>query len=159
MNREKQVRFSKLVHNNWNLPKGKTLWIHGDEKWFYGLVPRANAKACEELGVKVQSYSAHHKNSISKVMCHATVGFLFDKTPENGGEGFLIGLQRCQGMKMALRNTGKRKLSTGVSSKQRGLCYPVDCNITGSDIGTPTEPKFALKDLWQHFLFPVIESL
>jgi hypothetical protein len=44
-----------------------------DEKWFHSLVPRSNAKACEELGIMKQSYSAHHKKHIAKVMVHCTV--------------------------------------------------------------------------------------
>jgi hypothetical protein len=46
-----------------------------DEKWFHGLVPRANAKSCEELGIMKQTYSAHHKKHIAKVMVHCTVAY------------------------------------------------------------------------------------
>jgi hypothetical protein len=35
------VTFSKLLRSNWNLPKAKYLWIHDDEKWFYGFVTRS----------------------------------------------------------------------------------------------------------------------
>jgi hypothetical protein len=34
-------------------------------------------------------------------MAHATVGFCFEGTPENEGEGLLISLNRCQAYKMA----------------------------------------------------------
>ncbi len=34
-----------------------------------------------------------------------------------------------------------------------------DCNVTGTDIGTPTKPKFALKNLWEHVLIPTLELL
>jgi hypothetical protein len=64
-NRDKQVAFSKhvLVHNKWGLGAEvkKVLWVMCDEKWFHGLAPRSNAKACEELDIMKQSYSAHHK--------------------------------------------------------------------------------------------------
>ncbi len=63
-NRAKQVAFSRRVQNLWELDKvqhQKILWIMCDEKWFSGLVPRTNAKACVELGIAKQSYSAHHK--------------------------------------------------------------------------------------------------
>jgi hypothetical protein len=33
-----------------------------DEKWFYGLVARTFAKACESLGIKKQSFSCQHKS-------------------------------------------------------------------------------------------------
>jgi hypothetical protein len=49
-----------------------------DEKWFHGLVPRANAKSCEELGIEKQTYSAHHKKHIAKVMVHCTVAYCFE---------------------------------------------------------------------------------
>jgi hypothetical protein len=79
-NRAKQVAFSQHVHNKWGLgPEvNKVLWVMCDEKWFHGLVPRANAKSCEELGIMKQTYSAHHKKHIAKVMVHCTVAYCFD---------------------------------------------------------------------------------
>ncbi len=35
-------------------------------------------------------FSVPHKKHISKVMAHATVGFYFNGSPENGGEGLLL---------------------------------------------------------------------
>jgi hypothetical protein len=61
-----------------------------DEKWFHALVLRTNAKACEALGMLKSSYSA-----TGKVMLHCTVGYLFTDDPELGGQGFLIGCNRC----------------------------------------------------------------
>ena len=95
-NREKQVVFAKDVHSGHGLPinpKG-VLWVHSDEKWFHALVPRRNAKACEELGISKESYSVHHKSHIGKVMGHATVGYHFKGTPDDGGDGYMIGLHR-----------------------------------------------------------------
>jgi hypothetical protein len=49
---------------------------------------------------------------------HGTVGYCFHGDPELGGEGFLLGLHRCQSYKVMLRKvneqtvdpiTGKRK--------------------------------------------------
>ncbi len=91
------------MHNLWGLPKDSgrpILWIMCDEKWFHALVPRSNAKACETLGLKKSSYSAHHKSHIGKVMIHCTVGYLFKDNPELGGQGFLIGVNRCAGFKL-----------------------------------------------------------
>ncbi len=53
----------------------KVLWVMCDEKWLHGLVPRVNAKSCEELGIMKQTYSAHHKKQIAKVMVHCTVAY------------------------------------------------------------------------------------
>ena len=85
------MEFSKHVHNRWGLRRNqKFLWIMSDEKWFHALVPRQyhqllfspvcaclttlcfvadrnNAKSCAELGIRKQSYSAHHKKHIGKV--------------------------------------------------------------------------------------------
>ena len=66
---KKQCAHSKIVvENNFNLPPGsKILWVHSDEKWMKALVPRSNAKSCEELGVVRDSYSVHHKCHIDQV--------------------------------------------------------------------------------------------
>jgi hypothetical protein len=40
-----------------------------------------------------------------------------------------------------------------------GAVIATDCNVTGTDIGTPTKPKFALKNLWEHILIPALERL
>ena len=39
-----------------------------DEKWFYGLVARTFAKACESLGITKQTFSCQHKSHINKVV-------------------------------------------------------------------------------------------
>ncbi len=54
------------------------------KKWFYGLVARTFAKACESLGIRKQSFSCRHKSHITKVMGHGTVGYCFDSDPELG---------------------------------------------------------------------------
>jgi hypothetical protein len=73
--REKHVKFSKLLRSNWNLPKLKHLWIHYDEKWFYGFVTQSNAKKCPELGLKKEMHAIYHRNHISKVMAVAFTGY------------------------------------------------------------------------------------
>ncbi len=100
-NREKQVVFSKYVHNHWGLPDTPTkiLWMHSGEKLVNALVPRINAKACSELGLERQSHSAHHKSHSGKVMAHCTVDYCFDYIVEDGGDGYLIGLHRCANFK------------------------------------------------------------
>ncbi len=35
----------------------------------------------------------------------------------------------------------------------------VDANVTGSDRGTASKPKFALKDLWENNIFGTIDGL
>ena len=169
-NREKQVTFSKHVHNRWGLPvtTTKILWIHSDEKWFHALVPRNNAKACTELGLARSSYSAHHKSHIGKVMAHCTVGYCFDMNVEDGGDGFLIGLHRCANFKVPLRDvrysrkdpiTNKITFAGNAIKHPKGVPYLVDCNVTGSNPGTATVPCFPLKLLWEHSLMPAIKAM
>ena len=105
-NREKQVEFSKHVHNRWGLAKGtKILWTMSDEKWWWGLVARTFSKLCPELGVDKSSFLVHHKEHITKVMGHATVGYLFTDDPERDGEGYCIGLHRCESFRVCLKST------------------------------------------------------
>jgi hypothetical protein len=88
-------------------------------------------------------------------MAHATVGYCFDGDPENGGEGLLIGLSRCQAYKVAQKGyRGK-----GGVKVVKGDCLLTDCNVTGTDVGTPVKPKFALRALWEYSLLPSLDAL
>jgi hypothetical protein len=89
--REKHVKFSKLLQSNWNLPKAKYFWIHCDEKWFYGFVTRSNAKKCPELGLKKEMHAIYHQNHISKVMSVAFTGYTVDDHVESGGDELKLG--------------------------------------------------------------------
>ncbi len=89
-NRIKQVQFSQHVRNRWGLGDNqKILWTmrcrhriiyfptlpinltpvpthtHSDEKWFYSLVARTFAKACESLGTRKQTFPCQHKPHIT----------------------------------------------------------------------------------------------
>ena len=88
-------------------------------------------------------------------MAHATVGFCFDGNPENGAEGLLIGLNRCQAFKVA-QKTYRGK---GGVKVVKGDCLLTDCNVTGTDIGSPDKPKFALRALWEYGLLPSLDAL
>ena len=88
-------------------------------------------------------------------MAHATVGYYFDGDPENGGQGLLIALNRCQAFKVAQKSyRGK-----GGVKVAKGDCLLTDCNVTGTDIGTPDKPKFALRALWGYGLLPSLDAL
>ena len=156
INRTKQIAFSKHVHNRWGLARDqKFLWTMSDEKWWFGLVARSFAKMCPALGIEKEVFSVHHKKHIAKVMAHATVGYFFNEDPENGGDGVLIQMQRCQAFKVAQKSyRGKG----GVTVK-KGDCILTDCNVTGTDIGTPDKPKFALRLLWEFGLLPSFDAL
>jgi hypothetical protein len=97
----------------------------------------------------------HHKKHISKVMAHATVGYMFTGSPENGGEGILIQLQCCQAFKVAQRGyRGK-----GGRPVKKGDLILTDCNVTGTDTGTPDKPKFSLRLLWESCLLSSMDAL
>jgi hypothetical protein len=87
-------------------------------------------------------------------MGHETGGYLFHDSPENGGKAFLIGLHRCQNYKVVQRaiNETKKDSVTGKITRKGNLVKNkvgdmvlVDCNVKGSDNGTPSDPKFALR--------------
>jgi hypothetical protein len=90
-------------------------------------------------------------------MSHATVGYLFYDTPENGGNAFLIGLHRGQSYKVVQRTINETKKDSVIGKITRkgnpvknkvGDMVLVDCNVKGSDNGTPSDPKIALRTLW-----------
>ena len=101
-------------------------------------------------------------------MGHATVAYLFSDNPENGGKGFLIGLHRCQNYKVVARTTtestrdpvtGKIKRKGNPIKNKLGDIILVDCNVKGSDNGTPSDPKFALRTLWEAIILPAYDAL
>ena len=96
---------NKMKDENGNLPNGKkrVLLVHCDEKWFWGLVLRAFAKACEEIGVKKRDYAAFHRSHINKVMAIAFVAAVFDGSLESGCEVVKLPLVRAQAPKIAER--------------------------------------------------------
>jgi hypothetical protein len=109
-----------------------------DEKWWFGLVSRTFAKMCPALGIAKEVFAAHHKKHISKVMAHATVGYFFTGDPEQGGEGILLQFQRCQAFKVAQKSyRGK-----GGIPVKKGDMVLTDCNVTGTDLGTPDNLNF-----------------
>jgi hypothetical protein len=155
-NRLKQINFSQHVRNRWGLgDNAKILWTMSDEKWWFGLVARTFAKMCPALGIEKEVFSVHHKKHISKIMAHATVGYYFNGSPENGGEGLLINMQRCQAFKVAQ----KAYRGKGGHPVRKGDLILTDCNVTGTTTGTPANPKFALRLLWEHSLLPQLDAL
>ena len=100
-------------------------------------------------------FNVTYQYLLMKVMAHATVGFCFEGDPESGGEGLLIGLNRCQASKVAQRAyRGK-----GGIKVVKGDCLLTDCNVTGTDVGSPDKPKFALRALWEFGLLPSLDAL
>ena len=144
------------------------LMLSSDEKWFYRLVARTFAKACESLGIQKQSFCCQHKSHITKVMGHGTVGYCFDNDPELGGTGYLIGIHRCQSYKVMQKQvreqtvdavTGKRLSKGNPIKHNRGDLVLTDCNVTGSNYGTASKPKFPLMELWKTVLLPELDAL
>jgi hypothetical protein len=164
--KEKHVAFPTRLWNNWNLPCQKILWINYDEKWFYGWVSRSNAKMCEILGLDKTHTYLYHKCHINKVMAVAFTAYAFDSNVENGGHGIKFGLYCVQAARVAQRDVRKSRHDEngnlrydGDIIRMKGEAYLVDCNVTGSDEGTSTKPKFSLLALFQDQVFPKIEQL
>jgi hypothetical protein len=55
--------------------------------------------------------------------------------------------------------TRKQKRKGNPIKHMLGDIVLVDCNVKGSDIGTPTDPKFALRSLWEAIILPVYDAL
>jgi hypothetical protein len=67
-------------------------------------------------------------------------------------------LTRLQSIR--LRGSKSVKGTLSVKHKLGVICIVlVDCNVKGSDIGTPTEPKFALRTLWEAIILPAYDVL
>jgi hypothetical protein len=79
------------------------------------LMKRQISEPCESLGITKQTFSCQHKSHINKVMGHGTVGYCFQGDPELGGEGFLLGLHRCQSYKVMLRKVNEQTASKNAS--------------------------------------------
>jgi hypothetical protein len=101
-------------------------------------------------------------------MGHGTVGFCFQNDPDAGGTGYLIGLHKFQSYKVMQRKvlqqtidaeTGKRYSKGNANKFNRGDLVLTDCNVTGSNYGTATKPKFPLMELWATVLLPEIDAL
>jgi hypothetical protein len=93
---------------------GKYIWLHFDEKWFWGFVGRGNAKMAPSAGIKKSTKSAYHRSHIDKVMSIAFTGFAFDTEIENGGDGLKIGFFRCQAARIAKKQVREsRRTETG----------------------------------------------
>ena len=143
---------AKRIRSNWGLGGGKYLWIHSDEKWFWGLVLRMNAKSLWEL--PPATIKAYHKSHISKVMGICTLGYAFVDNVENGGDAIKIDFSRCQSYKIAgrIQRVGRRDELTEKMKYDREVLrrkddlFLVDCNVTGSNCGNVDDLKFALLD-------------
>ena len=176
LHKEKHLEFAKFVYErNWDLlddngklPCGKNgiLLIHYDEKWFWGLVLRAYAKECEELGLQKFDFKTFHRNHINKVMGIGFVAAYFDVTPESGCIVKKLPFIRAQGMKKAQREVRKSRILPDGSRKydgniirKKGDTYWEDCCVTGSNDGTLSEPKCSLKKILKESIFPQTKKL
>jgi len=174
--REKHVAFARRFRNLWGLrhrqdseaPAAKFLLVHYDEKWFYGLLARGNAKRCAALGLtseRTGRLRAYHRNHINKVMVVAAVAYAFEGNIENGGDGIKLGLFRCQAAKIAKKTVRKSRWIDGKVRydgdivRRKGDSYLVDVTVSGSDDGCSSHPKFALLRLFVDVLFPMLELL
>ena len=151
---QKHVDFAKLVRDHWGLDTvgKKYIWVNFDEKWFYGWLGRANTRKCEQLGLEKNLAFLYHKNLTDETMAIAVTGFAFEENFGNGGHGLKIMMHRVQGAQIAKKRVrAGRKTQDGQQVyddevvREKGDVYMVDCNVTGSDVGTSEKPKFVLK--------------
>ena len=160
----KHLECAQKIRSNWGMGPGKYLWIHYDEKWFWGLVLRKNAKSFWDLPPAI--IKAYHKSHISKVMGVCTVGFAFVDCVENGGTAVKLDFSRCQSFKVAgklqrksRRDDDGKLVYDGEVLRRKGDLYKVDCNVTGSSCGTADDPKFALLRYFLDLVFEAVKDL
>ena len=110
-------------------------------------------------------FYVYHRNHIDKLMVVAITGYAFDMHVENGGQGLKVGMYRVQAGRIAQKSQrAGRKMADGRMRfdgdyvRQKGDCYMVDCNVTGSNHGTSNAPKFSLKDLFESTVYPYIKD-
>lgn len=162
--KQKHYEFSYKYLNNWGLGGGKYLLFHFDEKWFWGLLLRKTAKTFDEFvahlksqGLNEKEIRAYHKCHISKTMGIAMVGFAFEDSILNGGDGIKLEFTRSQSAKVA-----ERKVTDKVTKevkRVKGDIWYQDCAVTGSNIGTHKDPKFPLLLWFKHLIFDKVEKL
>ena len=146
------------------LGAGKYLWVHYDEKWFWGLVLCKNAKSFDGLDPAVMR--AYHKSHISKVMGICTVAYTFVDCVENGGVAVKIDFSRCQSHKVSGRMQKKARMTDdgklvydGEVLRRKEDLYLIDCNVTGPSCGTADDPKFALINYFRGLVFETVKDL
>jgi hypothetical protein len=113
-------------------------------------------------------YQSNRCRKSIKVIGHATVGICFTDSPEARYSGYAISLNRCQGFKVCRQTTkevtknaitGRNELKNKTIKNNKGDLVHQDCNVTGTDTGTPSNPKFSLKGLWEDCLLPQLDAL
>jgi hypothetical protein len=94
----------------------------------------------------------------------------FTNSPEDGCAGYAISLNlnRCQGFKVCRKTAkevtknaviGRNESKNNAIKHNKGDLILQDCNVTDTDTGTPSNPKFALKGLWEDCLLPQLDAL
>jgi hypothetical protein len=153
--KKSHLEFSKHFHHNWGMRKGKYILIHYDKKWFWGLVTRKGARACEELGIYPHTFEAYHKSHIKETMGVAFVPFAFQDSIENRGKAVKLDFLWCQSYKVVekLVREGVR-WENGRIKRRKGELY-----VTGSKAGTADNPKLPLLNVFLNNLFPKVERL
>jgi hypothetical protein len=88
-------------------------------------------------------------------MAVAIAAYTIDGRPNNGGDRQKIGIYQVQAAWIATKKkqhksnqNAKGTLRYDEILRQKGDCYFVDVNVTGSVEGTSDKPKFALRSLF-----------
>jgi hypothetical protein len=99
-------------------------------------------------------------------MCLAVTGYAYENSIENGGVGLKLGFYRCEAAKIAQRRQRQATKDAngntryqGPVVREKGDVYWVDTTVTGSSLGTSKDPKFPLKPVFEHSVFPNLDDL
>jgi hypothetical protein len=63
------------------------------------------------------------------------------------------------GLGLAFKVAQKAYRGKGGRLVSKGDLVLTDCNVTGTDVGTPDKPKFSLRMLWEYCLLPSLDAL
>jgi hypothetical protein len=146
----------------------EVLFAHNDEKWIYTIVVRTHNKCVPVLGVFPVKQSVHHKSHIEKILALATTGFApHNNNIEKGGVAHKISLTRAGRMQKAKKDSYKRFYQEDGTYhypkipenklRMKGEMYFESMEITGSNEGTATDPKFSLLKHWKETELPALD--
>ena len=168
--RRAHVDFALHVKNNWGRGRDRRkriLWVHWDEKWFWGYLLRKRAKLDRARGLTQRGVKIKNKQHVPKAMFVCFSAYAFIGNPLNGGDGIKLGMVRAKKAKLNQRDIRERVddpvsgtyTFSGPVLRKKGDVRMVDANVSGSSQGTLQAPKFDLKSVFVDHLIPMLREI
>jgi len=105
------------------------------------------------------------RGSVPRTLRETYQDILFNSNPllkpfidcmENGGDGIKLHFTRAESARVAQKAYTSKD---GKTTRKAGDVYYRDCAVTGSNEGTPQEPKFPLLRWFHELIFPSVHKL